>query len=405
MIDARSADSSPSGIGNYTAHLVSELAAMGAELDITLVRRRGWTKPLAPNARVVLAPGDTKSAWTPAIGPLLRLHAARTSQSDGRYTTSASSSQSNRRDAAGAPFSQDSSPNAARVYHSPADLVPFGAPRPWVVTLHDLMWIEAPELCSAHAPERRVNALWYRLHIERAVRGARRLIAISQATADAIRRVFPSAADKVRVVHHGVDHERFSALGGEPRELIDAWVPRGVRYWLIVGQGSPYKNHAGMIRAYLDALGERADQRLVLVRRFSRVDKELSELLARPEVARRVIQIPAAPGEVLLALYRHAHAVLFASHEEGFGLPALEAMAMGVPVLTSTAPALVEVTQGGALHAPSRDHAALVDALRAMDSGDDLIQRLRQRGPERARQFSWRRTAEQTLAVYREASD
>ncbi len=391
MIDARSADSSPSGIGNYTAHLVTELAALGAELDLTLVRRRGWTKQLAPNARAVLAPGDTKSAWTPTIGPLLRLAAAR-----------ASSSQLSRREAAGVPFSQGSSPHL--VYHSPADLVPFGAPRPWVVTLHDLMWLEAPELCSAHAPERRVNALWYRLHIERAVRGARRLIAISQATADAISRVFPSAADKVRVVRHGVDHERFSATGSEPRELIDAWVPRGVRYWLIVGQGSPYKNHAGMIRAYVDALGARDDQRLVLVRRFSRVDKELSELLARPEVARRVIQIPAAPGEVLLALYRHAHAVLFASHEEGFGLPALEAMAMGVPVLTSTAPALVEITQGGALHAPSRDHAALVDALRELDSNTDLILRLRQRGPERASQFSWRSTAAETLAVYREAS-
>ncbi len=91
------------------------------------------------------------------------------------------------------------------------------------------------------------------------------------------------------------------------------------------------------------------------------------------------------------------------SHYEGFGLPALEAMALGAPVLASTSPAVAEITGDGALHVNSRDHGGIVEGIRRLSGDSSLRQELIQAGQRRAGCFSWPRCAEQTLAVYREA--
>lgn len=290
------------------------------------------------------------------------------------------------------------------LFHSPADIVPRGLGCPWVVTIHDLMWIEAPRLASAFAPVRLANGLWYRANFGHAIRGARRVIAISEATARAIGRVYPAQSDKVRVIHHGFEASRYDRSRAGPRESLNAWLPPGVRYSLIVGQGSPYKNHPRMIRAFAAAMGGRTDHKLVLVRRFSRVDPEMAEVLSQPEVQRLVVTIPHVTDEILFALYAHAHMLLFASLYEGFGLPAVEAMGFGLAVLASTAEAVREVTGDAALHADPYDHADLVAKIRMLDSDLELRARLVAAGLRRAREFSWERAARATLDVYREAA-
>ena len=371
-IDARSADSPRSGIGNYTTHLISELARLDSEFQLLLIRRANpQASPsldIDSKVRVESYRGDTKSVSTLGLGISL----AKVLRN-------------------------------VDLYHSPADIVPLGLPCPWVVTLHDLMWVETPELCSSFLPVRLVNSLWYRWNFSRSVPGAASIIAISRATADAIARVYPQQRDKVHVVHHGVDHERYSSKEQKPRSLLDPYLPRGMRYSLIVGQGSPYKNHLGMVRAFAEAMKDRSDHKLVLVRRFSRVDKEMHTLLERPEVKQKLISVPFVPDDVLLALYQHAHMLLFVSHNEGFGLPALEAMALGTPVLASTAPAVVEVTGEGALHVSSTDPSSMARGIVALDSDEALRERLQKAGLQRSREFSWKRAAEQTLAAYRSA--
>ena len=370
VIDARSADSPRSGIGNYTAHLLQEFQAQRGDVEITAIRRKGRVSPsVGPRFGVVEYPGDTKSAWTLGLGRAR----ARTFQE-------------------------------ADLFHSPADLVPLGLDCPWVVTIHDLMWVQTPELCASARGERLVNAAWYRWHFGRAIRGARRVIAISRATADAIAQEYPSERDKVRVVHHGVDLDRYSPERAGPREDLDTLVPRDVSYSLVVGQGSPYKNHVRMIRAFVEATKDRPREKLVLVRRFSRSDREMLELFQRPEVKAKVIQVSFISDELLLTLYRHANALLFVSHAEGFGMPVLEAMAIGTPVLTSRAPALLEVTGTAALHASATDHGEMVEAMRRLSTDAELREKLRAAGLERAREFSWAACARATLDVYREAA-
>ncbi len=372
VLDARSVVKHKSGIGNYVEALVRHMVPKAPDLDFVVLRTPDAERPLAPgapNVRELAFAGETKSVKT--VFSLGRAH----------------------------PF------EGAALYHSPADLVPLGLVPPFVVTIHDLMWIEARKLASAFLPVRLANGAWYTWNIGRSIRGARRIISISEATKRAIGRVFPEHEHKVRVVRHGVDHERFDPSKVGPRSLVDELVPPGCSYSLCVGQGSPYKNHPRIVRAFVRACREaqREDHKLVLVRRFSRVDAEMNRLLAEPEVRRSVVLVPHVTDEQLLALYGHARMLLFSSLYEGFGMPALEAMSLGLPVVASSAEAVAEVTGEAALRPDPRDEASIAAAIRELYESDATHARLREAGRERARTFRWERAAEQTLDVYRDA--
>ncbi len=369
-IDARSVLDRKSGIGNTVAALVRHMVPLASDFEFLLLRHPEAQHPIVSHPRVceLRCPGETKSVHTVfRVGRRLRDE----------------------------PFD---------VYHACADLVPLGMALPWVVTIHDLMWIEAPELASAFWPQRVANSIWYRTNIARAVRGARVIVAVSEATRQAIERVYPGQAHKVRVVRHGIDLRRYQAAAAGPRSVLDAYLPADTTFSLIVGQGSPYKNHAAMVRAFIDAVGERSDHKLVLVRRFARVDADMQRLLRTPRAARVVVSLPHVSDETLFALYGHARMLLFASRYEGFGLPALEAMAFGLPVLASTTPAIVEVTDGAALHADPLSHDDLVDKIRILDRDEALREKLICAGSHRVQEFPWDAAARTMLEVYREAA-
>ncbi|MBX3128476.1 MAG: glycosyltransferase family 4 protein [Polyangiaceae bacterium] len=368
-IDARSVLDKKSGIGNYVAALLRHLVPMAEDMQFLLLRHPSAREPIIEHSRAteIRLGGETKSMRT--VFRLGREH------DFSRYD----------------------------LYHGPADLIPLGVGCRWVVTIHDLMWFEAPALASAFLPVRVANGLWYRSNIRRAVRGAERVIAISEATRAAMGRVFPDHVNKVHVVHHGIDPAVYAAARAGPRSLLDRWLSPAERYSLIVGQGSPYKNHLGMVAAFVEATRDDPAHKLVLVRRFSRIDRAMSSLLARPDVAARVIAIPSVTDLELLTLYRHAHMFLFASHCEGFGLPALEAMSLGTPVLGSRAPAVAEIAGDAALLAEPSSHGDLVAKLRALDRDTALRQRLIRAGAARVAQFTWPAAAERTLSVYRDA--
>jgi len=251
------------------------------------------------------------------------------------------------------------------LFHAPHYVTPFTRV-PFVVTIHDLIHLRHPN------PLARMYA---RQMIGRAVRRSRRVLTVSEAVKREIVATFGCPQDHVVVTPNGVGAP-FVAQGRAAEG----------RYFLYVGNDKPHKN----VDVLVDAFARIDGASLVLTgaafERFRRRDG--------------VIVSGFVDDEELAALYRGAMALVMPSREEGFGLPALEAMACGCAVITSFAPALLEITADAALHAdPNVD--ALRDAMQRIASGDALRLALASRGIERAKNFTWTRCAELTSGVYR----
>lgn len=181
-------------------------------------------------------------------------------------------------------------------------------------------------------------------------------------------------------------------------------VPPG-DYLLTLSAIDPRKNLPRLIRAFRAVQADAAVPAATLVIAGEREHGTGDALAARDSAVGhgRIVFTGPVDDADLAALYGGARAFVFPSLGEGFGLPPLEAMQCGTAVVCSDAPALPEVTGDAALSFPPRDTAALAAALRAVLSDDALVRRLRLRGLQRAAQFSWRRTVDETLAVYEQA--
>jgi glycosyltransferase involved in cell wall biosynthesis len=254
-------------------------------------------------------------------------------------------------------------PELAHFQHA----VPLRCPCPAVVTIHDLSFEREPKLLGLK------DRLVFRTVVPRAARKAARLIAVSERTKADLVELYGVSPERITVAHHGID-PAFTP-GGRP----DSYV-------LFVGSIQARKDP-------LAAADAAAAAGLRLVVAGPTRDSELArELERRGADLRGYLDRPA-----LADLYRGAACLVLPSRYEGFGLPVLEAMACGTPVVAAPEPALREVAGDAALYA---EPAQLADALRQASRERD---RLSAAGIERAKAFSWRKTAQRTLEVYRDA--
>ena len=237
------------------------------------------------------------------------------------------------------------------LFHAPHYVVPF-TKVPLVVTVHDLIHLRHPNPLAR---------LYARRMIGRAVRKARRVLTVSETVKREIEETF--GAKKVTVAPNGVDH--LSANGQRST----------ANYFLYVGNDKPHKN----VDLAVDAAA-RIGASLVLA------GASFERFRGRARLAGFVSDAE------LAALYRGAIALVMPSREEGFGLPALEAMRCGTAVITSTAPALVEVTGDAALHV-APEVGALAEAMSRMANDGALRASMIARGEARARDFTWKRCA------------
>jgi glycosyltransferase involved in cell wall biosynthesis len=258
--------------------------------------------------------------------------------------------------------------------------LPLACPCPAVVTVHDLSFEREPSVMGLR------ERLIYRAAVPRAARLAARVIAISELTKRDLVEIYGIPEEKIVVIPNGVD-PLFTAEG--PRPVGD--------YALVVGALQPRKNPEAAIEAV--ALLGNGDLRLVFAGpdRGGRAGAERAA--ERTGLEGRVDFRGYVPQEELAALYRGAACLVFPSRYEGFGLPALEAMASGTPVVATSAGALPEVTGDAAILVDGRDPTALAGGIeRALADRDRLVCA----GLARARLYSWTETARRTLAVYRE---
>jgi glycosyltransferase involved in cell wall biosynthesis len=260
-----------------------------------------------------------------------------------------------------------------------------------VVTLLDLIWLHQGESWDSARAVRSMQAF-----VRLSARAADRLITISQAARDDLVSTLGIDANKIDVAPLGVrPPEGVPAVAADELRrrlhLDDAPVV------LCVAQKRPYKNLASLIHA-LPGLEEEAV--LVLPGSSTDHEQELRDLAAELEVSSRVRFLDWVSEDELEALYRAATCVVLPSLVEGFGLPVLEAMARGVPVGCSDRSALVEVAGDAALLFDPLNQHAVTETIRRLLRDERLRTELAERGRERVRLFSWRQTAEKTLACY-----
>ena len=282
------------------------------------------------------------------------------------------------------------------VVHSTGPAIPPNGGAALVVTVHDL----APIRFADRYP-RRARALHKRgAHI--AAAEAAVIICPSRSTALDVEEFYGVERDRIRVVPHGVD---VAALG-----VTDAgrrWERRGIAepYVLWIGTQEQRKNVVAVLEAFAHLAARHPELSLVLHGPNGWLGDEVGEGLQKRGLhGRTIVSEGSLPRNELAALYARASVFVYPSLYEGFGMPVLEAMACGTPVVTSNISALPETAGDAALLVDPLDDLALAEAIVRVVEDPGLAEDLAQKGEKRAKAFTWGETARRTWAVYEEAS-
>ena len=272
-------------------------------------------------------------------------------------------------------------------------LAPLAAGVPYLVSFHDMSLSLLPQY---HTLKKRVLTSSL---IPSVARGARMILTPSESTRRDVVRLLRVDPGRVRVIPYAASPAFRPTVA--PPETLEAL---GVRapYFLYVGTLEPRKNLARTLRAFASVADSLPGCRFVIVGQRGWRYAEVLRVAEDPALRGRVDFLGYLPEERLPALYAHALALVYPSLYEGFGLPVVEAMACGTPVLTSRSSSLAEIGEGAALLADPSDEKALADALQALGTDAALREKLRTLGLARARTFSWERTGRETVAAYRE---
>ncbi len=265
------------------------------------------------------------------------------------------------------------------------------ARRRLVVTVHDLAFRRLPHTLHHETLDDLERLLLPTLAAADAI------IAVSQATADDLRELLGVSARRIHVIHEGVDAVFASAAGAVPPGLP-------ARFLLFVSTLEPRKNLTGLLAGFERAVGEGYPGDLVLVGRWGWRTEAARRAFADSPVHHRIHRLDSLDRPALNTVLRRAEALLFPSLLEGFGLPVLEAMACGLPVITSNRSSLPEVAGEAALYVDPDDPASIAGAIVRLAGEPALRQGLAEAGRRRAALFTWDDAAAATASVLRRAA-
>jgi glycosyltransferase involved in cell wall biosynthesis len=280
---------------------------------------------------------------------------------------------------------------------------------PLVVTIHDLTFIDHPEW------HERAKVPVFRRAIRVAARRATALLCVSRRTAERLEELCDPAG-RVFVVPHGVDVERFKPFvsGHDDRGTIDGvdksdediLASLGVRepYVLFLGTLEPRKAVPDLVAAFDIVAGQERELSLVLAGRPGWKAQEVDRQVAAAHHGDRVTRAGYVPDEAVPTLLRRAAVVAYPAMEEGFGLPALEALACGAPLVTTSGTVMAELAGNAALTVAPGSVGDLADALGTTLRGEGVAER-RRLGLEIASRYSWEASADAHMHAYRWAAD
>ena len=351
------------GIGTYLQGLLGGLAARDLEGEVVVMvapEGRGLLPALPPSWRVVKVEAPGYSLKEQLLVPLAAVRAG------------------------------------VGVLHVPHYVIPLLYPGRLVVTVHDIIHVLFPEFLPS-----RLGLTYARVMIRRAVRRARWVIAASQTTAGDLKRFFGASADRLKVIPNGV-LEVFTApadAAAEGARRARLGVERD--YILHVGNHKPHKNAEGVLKAYQMLAHEKRGEvpPMLFVGGFE-PDGELANRARAMGLGSLVRCLGYVAHDELAALYRGARCFVYPTLYEGFGLPVLEAMASGTPVLGGDVAAVREVAGDAILRVNPRDTVALAAAMRRLVEEEELCAQLAEKGRKRAQAYRWDVAAAATAALY-----
>jgi glycosyltransferase involved in cell wall biosynthesis len=277
------------------------------------------------------------------------------------------------------------------VTHFPYPIVPYAAPRPSVLTIHDIIPIRCPQYFSLR------QRILYRISLSLALRSATLVICPSEATCADLKAEVAIDDSRLHVVPHAVSESFHPCAKDEVARILVAYgLPE--QYLLYVGSNKPHKN----LTALIDAYGRvKSAPPLVVAGAEDPRYMQARHKIAAQGLKGRVFFAGAIKESDLPALYCGARAFVFPSLYEGFGLPPLEAMACGTPVACSSIPCLSETVGNSALLFDAEDPASIAAAIERLINDERLRTELQERGFRRATEMSWDNTARETLDLYK----
>ncbi|RMD75570.1 MAG: glycosyltransferase family 1 protein [Chloroflexi bacterium] len=356
------------GVSHYIEQVLLHLAQIDHENTYTIYTTRGLNQAalgLPPNFVV-------KPSRLPTINPRIRI-----------------------------PWEQGIAPFLLRgkvdLYHGCLNVAPLLSPVPTVITIHDLAFIRFPQTFRTY------NRIYLDLATRLSARRASRILAVSEHTKREVAGLLGISPERI-VVTPNATRSHFRPFAADIIDQFRARKGLPARFILYVGTLEPRKNLTTLLEAF--ALVSRRVPAVPLLIGGGKgwMYQPIFARLAQLNLQDRVKFVGYIPEEELPLWYAAATIFVFPSMYEGFGMPPLEAMACGTPVITSNTSSLPEVVGDAGLMVDPAAPAALADAMMQLLTDADLYAALRQRGLERARRFSWAETAAKTLAVYREVS-
>jgi glycosyltransferase involved in cell wall biosynthesis len=374
-LDVSAVPERPVGAGHYILQLAGQLS-IRPDIDLVLVCRAGdrarWSTLVPDGDLLAAAPAarPLRLAWEQLrLGPLLRA-------------------------------------SGASVHHGPHYTMPRRPPIPSVVTVHDLSFFDAPQW------HERSKVALFRRAITRAAREAAVVVCPSETTARSLRRWCRVDAELV-VAPHGVDSGRFRpeepAPGADTARLslVDERLVTGRPLLVFVGTLEPRKDVPTLVRAFSAVASLHPEALLVLAGGRGWGADDVDAAVIASGFGARIVQTGYVDDDTIPALLRSAAAVVYPSLYEGFGLPALEALACGATLVTTSGTAMEEVAGESALLVPPGDSSVLAEVLDGIlsGSGDDRAgSRRRSLGFDIVERHTWKRSADVHVGAYRTAA-
>lgn len=286
--------------------------------------------------------------------------------------------------------------NPPDVLYIPSHAMPIVHPRRTVVTLHDVGFERFPELYS------KPDLLYHRWSAKFIINNAWKILTVSNFSKNELIELYGAPAEKIHVTHLGYDSERYRVI--EDRKKIQSILDKyGIRqpYIFYIGRLEKKKNIPMLVEAFgrLKKENKNDDHRLVLVGRPGFEYEKIKAIIKKYQIEDWVIEPGWVAEEDIPYLYNAAEFFTFPSRYEGFGIPLLEAMATQTPILASRGGSIPEVAADAALYFETDSLESLCAGLEQMISQSKLRQELVEKGLQRAKEFSWQKTAAKTLGI------